>query len=296
LQNEARRKGTARAAAYAGSAPPRAAGAAPAAGNPNNLQETAYHPSSGTAATGTAPSGDWRAASRRHWKKKSAKRWREQAAAALVVKPPRERVADLAGSMILAAVIGTIMSIVAVLLRGDTSIETEQFTWLTLTSVLGTWAVLIPAKLWEGTRGDEALRRVTMLVVGMGVGAAAYGGANLLLVQFNDAPAFHKFVHFDFGSNFYDAQGTPLLLAYVAYFGALFAGLRWWRQADPLRRTRLSVWSVGVCVLGAWVVDWIWQFPQPWGVMVAAIVSTSVQLVSPHVSAQNRVERAAGTE
>ena len=95
----------------------------------------------------------------------------------MVVKPPRERVADLAGSMILTAVIGTIMSVVAVLLRGDTSIETEQFAWLTTTSVLGAWAVLVPAKLWEGTRGDQTLRRVTMLVIGLGVGAAAWGSA-----------------------------------------------------------------------------------------------------------------------
>jgi hypothetical protein len=296
LQHDSRRKGgpagTARAAAaFSPPVRPRGSDVSPAAGQKDNLQATAYHRSSGS-----AESGDWRAASQRHWKRKSAKRWREQAATALVVKPPRERVADLAGSMILAAVIGTIMSIVAVLLRGDTSIETEQFTWLTLTSVLGAWAVLVPAKFWEGTRGDQMLRRVTMLVIGLGVGAAAYGSANLLMVNFNDSPEFHKFVHLDFGSNFYDSSGTPLLPAYLAYFGALFVGLRWWKQADPLRRTRLSVWSVGVCVLGAWVVDWIWKFPQPWGVMVAAIISTSVQLVSPHASAQTRLERPAGTE
>ncbi|MCH7977934.1 MAG: hypothetical protein IH935_03015 [Acidobacteria bacterium] len=58
----------------------------------------------------------------------------------------------------------------------------------------------------------------------------------------------------------------------------------------------MSVWSVGVCVLGAWVVNLIWEFPQPWGVMVAAIVSTSVQLTSPYASAQSRLERSSGTE
>jgi hypothetical protein len=204
--------------------------------------------------------------------------------------------ADLAGSMILAAVIGTIMSVVAVLLRGDSAIENEQYAWLTLTSVLGAWAVLIPAKLWEGTRGDQTLRRVSMLVIGLGAGAAAYLGADLLMVNFNDSPELHSSVKLDFSANFYDANGAPLLPAYLAYFGALFVGIRWWRQADPLRRTRLSVWSVGMCALAAWVVDWIWRFPQPWGVMVAAIISTSVQLASPHVPPHNRLERPADTE
>jgi hypothetical protein len=291
LQQESRRKATGSAVAGYGQESPVRSSSPPsdAAARGDELAATTWQPARGGA------QGNWRAASQRHWKRASGKRWREQAAAALVVKAPRERLADLAGSMILAAVIGTIMSVVAVLLRGDTNIESEQYAWLTLTSVVGAWAVLIPAKLWEGTRGDQTLRRVSMLVIGLGVGAAAYLAADLLMVNFNDSPEMHSEVNLDFGANFYDANGTPLLAAYLAYFGALFIGIRWWRQADPLRRTRLSVWSVGMCALAAWVVDWIWRFPQPWGVMVAAIISTSVQLVSPLVPPHDR-ERPTGTE
>jgi hypothetical protein len=135
-----------------------------------------------------------------------------------------------------------------------------------------------------------------MLVIGLGVGAVAYATGNMLMVSFNDAPELHNFVQFDLGANFYDANGTPLLPAYLAYFGALFAGIRWWKQADPLRSTRLSVWSVGACVMGAWIVDWIWRFPQPWGVMVAAIISTSVQLTSPHFKPHEQREQPASME
>jgi hypothetical protein len=269
-----------------------------------DLDATAYHPSGGagarTAAAAayvpTASQGDWRAASRRHWKKKSRGRWREDATAALVVKPAHERISELVGSMLLAALIGTVMSVVAVLLRGENVIEREQYAWLTMTSVLGAWAVLVPAKLWEGTRGDQTLRRVTMLVIGLGVGAAAYGASHLLLVSFPDSAEMHQFTEVNLSEKFYDASGTPQLGAYLAYFGAMFVAIRWWRQADPLRRTRLSVWSVGLCVLGAWVVDWIWRFPQPWGVMVAAIVSTSVQLVSPLASSEQRQGEVAAKE
>jgi hypothetical protein len=295
LQQDARRKGAPSAAAGYETREPGSQASGPTH-QPSDWQTTAYQAAHEAADAARQAADSARTASKRHWKRRSGKRWREEAAAALVVKPPRERLADLAGSMILAAVIGTIMSVVAVLLRGDSAIENEQYAWLTLTSVLGAWAVLIPAKLWEGTRGDQTLRRVSMLVIGLGAGAAAYLGADLLMVNFNDSPELHSSVKLDFSANFYDANGAPLLPAYLAYFGALFVGIRWWRQADPLRRTRLSVWSVGMCALAAWVVDWIWRFPQPWGVMVAAIISTSVQLASPHVPPHNRLERPADTE
>ena len=81
-------------------------------------------------------------------------------------------------------------------------------------------------------------------------------------------------------TNLYAADGTPLLLAYLAYFGFLFVLLRWWRKADPLRRSRLSVWSTAWCVACAWLLSLFWLFPQPWGIMLAAVISVSVQLAS----------------
>jgi hypothetical protein len=255
---------------------------------PGSLDATTYQP----LAQPTAPPhqggppvarGDWRAASQRHWKRKSLRRRGETALNPLVKRSPRERLADLAGAMLLAAIVGAVMSIVAVLISGNVAVEKNQFAWLALTSVLGVWAVLIPTSLWTGREGDQTLRRVMMLVVGMLVGVAAHLGATLLLVQLNPSADVKDFVQLGLSKNYYDAQGLPQLGAYVIYFGALFAGIRWWRQADPLRRTRLSVWNVGAAVLCAWVVNWIWQFPQPWGLMMAAITSTSVQLAAPQV-------------
>jgi hypothetical protein len=293
LQHESRRQTTgaggspAFAAARRVDRPPSPT-AAPAA--TPDVQATAYRPAGGRDAQ-----SDWRKASQRHWKRRSGKRWREQATAALVLKSPRERLADLAGSMISAAVICAVMSVVVVLLRGG-EIAQEQYAWLTLVSAAGAWGVLIPAKIWEGTSGDQTLRRVGMLVVGLAVGAASYVAADKLMVQFNDSPGFHVVSRPSFGEKFYDVKGHPLLYAYLAYFAALFAGVRWWKQADPLRRTRLSVWNTGLCVLAAYLVDWIWAFPQPWGLMVAAITSISVQLVSPFATQPDRLARPAGQE
>ena len=256
---------------------------------PADIQATAYQPSG----PWPAPT-DWRKASAKHWKK-SSRRWRPKSTPALVVKTPRERLADLAGSMMLSAAIGALMSLVVVLLQGG-GIAKEQYAWLTITSVAATWAVLVPAKFWEGTNGDAVMRRLTMMVLGMAVGGAAYLAATTLIATpdiphagLPNSPRFHINGVGHFSSQFYDANGTPQIYAYLVYFGALFVVFRWWKQADPLRRTRLSVWGTGVCVFMAWLVDAVWAFPQPWGLLVAAITSISVQLSSPYLPDDQRV-------
>ncbi len=108
------------------------------------------------------------------------------------------------------------------------------------------------------------------------------------MVPFGDSPQFHVARGEAIAGKFYDVKGAPLLQAYLAYFGALFVLVRWWKQADPLRSTRLSLWTTGLCVLAAGVVDAVWTFPQPWGLMVAAIISVSVQLVSPFAAPHER--------
>ncbi len=218
-----------------------------------------------------------------------------------MVKPARERLAELAGSLVLAAAIGALMSLVVMLLQGG-GIAKEQYAWLTITSVIGSWAVLVPSKLWEGRPGDAVLRRLVMLVAGLAVGGAAYLAATALIATpdspaaaLPNSPRFHISHASHFSTPFYDVNGTPLASAYLVYFGALFAAFRWWRQADPLRRTRLSVWGTVVCVVVAWLVDALWAFPQPWGLLVAAITSISVQLASPFVSDDQRVAGPAGS-
>ena len=42
--------------------------------------------------------------------------------------------------------------------------------------------------------------------------------------------------------------------AFVTHFALLFALLRWWKPVDPLRRKRLSLWSITVAVGAGWAV------------------------------------------
>lgn len=211
--------------------------------------------------------------------------WQEQAARALVVKSPRERLAELLGSLLLSVTVTAALCVILFLVKSYSgAVPTPaQAAWLLLVSVVGSWAVLIPAKRWEGTRGEPLLRRFLMMVVGLGVGAFAFSLASFLEVGLPPDPEFPAPNHYHLPPNFYGADGTPMGMAYLAAFATLFGVLRWWRQADPLRSARLSIWSVIVTVVVAAVVAGVWHFPQPWLLMVAGVLSVAVQLSSPWV-------------
>ena len=161
--------------------------------------------------------------------------------------------------------------------------------WLFLTSLACVYAILLPAKLWEGTHGEAILRRFVMMVMGLGVGLLAFVLDELLLITW---PRSHIMEMGNYRlPNLYMGDGTPLLPAFLACFGTLFLILKWWRHADPLRHTRLSFWWLIVYVGVASVVASVWHFPQPWLPMIAGIVSVAVQLSSPWVDMRNRSRR-----
>ena len=88
------------------------------------------------------------------------------------------------------------------------------------------------------------LRRFIMMVIGMGVGALAFAAAESLMVSLPPAAGYPKPPDYDLPPSFYALDGRPLMMAHVACFGTLFLLLRWWRQADPLRPARLSLWTL----------------------------------------------------
>ena len=220
------------------------------------------------------------------------RRPREPAQPALVVKPPRERVVELLGSLLVASLVTAAMTVVMVVVGSynDIPARPELCGWLFLTSLGCVFAVLLPSKLWEGTRGEAVLRRFAMMVLGLGIGLFAYGLAETLLVVWPPSK-IPETGQYRLPSSFYAGDGAPLLPAFLACFGSLFLVLRWWRQADPLRYARLSFWWLIVCVGVAAVVASVWHFPQPWLPMIAGIVSVAVQLSSPWADTRNPARR-----
>jgi hypothetical protein len=217
------------------------------------------------------------------------RRWREGSPPV----PPllvsrRERLADLIGSMLLAVVVVSVVSLVVVLYRmggsNSSPVELNQYAWLALSAVAGAWSIMIPSKIWEFRPADAALRRFVMLAIGLGVGLIAYSLYGALLVHlpydFHDQ-SFRKIAAPHFPQNFYGPDGAPSGFAFLAYFGLLWLIPRWWRQAYSRRSTRLSLWSAAVSLFWAAAVNCLSPFPQPWGLMFAVTVSIAVQLASP---------------
>jgi hypothetical protein len=229
------------------------------------------------------------------------RRWRprEKASDVLVLKPPRQRLAELLGSMLGSTLVAVTMCLVMLMLyefhagglTPPVATRPEQFAWLVLVSVAGAWAVLIPSKFWEGARGEPMLRRFILMVAGLGVGMLAFGAAWLLQVDLpydKDIATAHAV---RWPPTFYQ-DGTPLLLAHMACFGTLFLVIRWWRQADLLRTTRMSLFSLAFCVAMAWLVASLWQYPQLWLMMAACAIAASVQLSSPWLHPRRRRQNA----
>jgi hypothetical protein len=192
---------------------------------------------------------------------------------------------ELTGSMFVAAIVAAAASAALMLIEGfryaATGPKPEQFAWLALTGTFGAWAVLAAAKFWEGVRGDALYRRLVMMVVGLGVGLAAWGLAAGLMAELPPASGYPLPPNYKLPPSFYAADGRPLALAFMAVFGTLFFLMRWWRQADPMRKKFISLLSVLLSAAAGGLAAAVWQFPQPWLPMTAAAVSVAVQLSAP---------------
>ncbi len=239
---------------------------------------------------------------RRPWKRRRHA-WRKPMARQLAARPAREKLTELCGSMLTAAVIASVLALLASFFVGG-RFDLTMTLWIALVSMLGSWAIMIPAKFTEGWLEDQAPRRFTQLVLGGLVGVAAWALAGMLLL---DMPLSQQWGVGPGGGLLNDMldwkQGQVLggkwdlsggnaltLPVYAAYFGLLFLSLQWWRQAEFLRTVRVNLWSVFWCALFAWGLQFLWWFPQPLGLLLATSIAFTVQLSSPWLSASRRQE------
>jgi hypothetical protein len=214
------------------------------------------------------------------------------------VATPRQRVAELCGSMIMAAVLAGLFSILltAVVLRNNL---TEIGVCFFLT-VACSWAVLVPSKLWPWRDSDSWSRRGAMLVVGLGVGLLALwldGRPGPLLTMEPPGADSASVERAAVGSGqsggprkgaaIFDVMpynhDLPVAACYLSYFGLAFFILRWWRMADPRRSQRFSLFPVLAAGFWAYVLLMFWPWVMHRGVVALVMTSAIVQLVSPWV-------------
>ena len=212
----------------------------------------------------------------------------------LGMRPSADRVTELVGSLLVGAFACIVLNLLGLALGSgilNSSVEAwANYTWLTLTSVLATWVLLSCGKIWEQDcieGGDGWLRRLVLVGLGLVVGAIAFFSAGsfgldltqLALLDFK-ARQTEQFVF----------SGIPQFPAYLIFFAGMFGILRWWRQMDPVRKTRLSVLNVTLCLIWATIFSHLLNVPLTGNCILAVIVSVSVQLAAPWLHPVSRQE------
>jgi len=200
------------------------------------------------------------------------------------------RAQELVGSMLLSTMVVGVLSILMLVVgsRGyNVSIYSwsPMLAWMFLTSLTGTWMVLILGKVFESRNGDPTLRRFVMLAAGMLLGVVAMALASWLVLEpnylipprivlGNPAMLYHK------------PGGAPGLFASVAYFGLIMYLMRWWKMTDPLRDSRLSMLTTVGCVMAAILIHLV--LPYPRGFLVAATMTMTIQISAPWLSREQQ--------
>ena len=159
----------------------------------------------------------------------------------------------------------------------DSAMNNVHLPWLAIVGTLASWPVLVLGKVWEGRRGEPILRRFLLGLTGLAVGGIAYLLASHLFVPLPELMGNYSNVRSVNSTGIQIPEASTFLL----YFALNFALLRWWRLVDPRRSHRLSLWSLFVACIVAFGISIPLEFPQPWGVIVIAITSLSIQLASP---------------
>jgi hypothetical protein len=224
------------------------------------------------------------------WRNLSAE---QQGRAALRMRTFGDRAGELSGSMLGAAAICAVLTIVMLVLDGlpiDGSVKTVgTAAWLWIVTTAGAWAVLVAGKFTEHSSGEHIRRRFAMLVVGMLLAVIAFSFSQFLIVDTLKVTAA-QIAHYPMWQRgmYSSATGAPLLPAYLGFFGAVFMTVGWWKQSDPLRTSRLAVGRLLTTVLIGVVWAQIWPFPTPFAYFLPVAIAIAVQLSSPWWNKQQR--------
>ncbi len=159
------------------------------------------------------------------------------------------------------------------------------YLWFFLTSMIGSFMLILTSKFWESRPNEPILRRVTFLGLGTLLGAITFFTGNLLKI--NLARPYPLDAEPTLETALVSPliiEGMPVFPAYLIYFTALMGILRWWLQIDPLRSTRLSILSVSLCLVWAVVFSFLLELPILANCITAVVISLAIQLASPWVA------------
>lgn len=199
--------------------------------------------------------------------------------------PLRHRTADVSGAMTYAVPVTALLTAAlwAVMPGMFAGGDVGAAALFGITTLLAAWAVLVPSKLWEGTRVQTHIRRFTLIAVGCLVGAAGFWLHQNLMVDVDYdmwGRGGHAFALFETAGShsLVNGDSQPSLAGYILFFGALFGLRRWWRHTDAFRKKRFRVSTLLLTALAGFVLPMLFAFPHLWGLMWAVAISTVAQV------------------
>src|SRR5262249_21867981 len=144
-------------------------------------------------------------------------------------------------------------------------------------TVVSTWSVLVPAKIWPMGGEDSGSRRALQMLLGLGIGLAALWldyGSEVLPGRFSWAVPSPSAI-----APLGEGLKLPVAAGSLGYFGLAFFAMRWWKLADRYRASRFSLGPV----LGAafWAAVLIGLAPVKEMAVSVVLTAIIVQLVSP---------------
>ena len=236
--------------------------------------------------------------SRRQYAIRRRESWQQQLNQRVTAMPLRDRATELIGSMLVAAAISSLLALLGCAVVSDT-FSLGLYLWIAIVATLGSWAVMVPGKLAEGRVEDQAPLRFGLLIAGAVVGILACSAAQMLDLELPvsqnigvapwDTLTGSSVLSNSAVSQAFRSGQMPLSLpTTTAYFAFLFVLLRWWRQAEYARPDRVSLWSIAACALAAFLMTFVWWFPQPLGVVLAGMIAFTTQLSSPWMPPSKR--------
>lgn len=238
------------------------------------------------------------------WRRRGQASWRHAAYQELQGQPVRQRASSILGSMVIAGIVGPVAAFLACLVLVP-ELHMELYLWMALITSLASWALIVPSQLVEGLMEDHAPLRFFNLMTGAVVGLASWMISDAIYVSL---PAPNDFVGpRPVDTLFYNMFGWDVVkiqaaynsgsvivppTMYIAFFAFLFVAIRWWRLAEWTRPSRVSLWSIAFAGFVGWALTFLWWFPQPTGMLLAAAIAFTVQLSSPWLSPSQRRELA----
>ena len=205
--------------------------------------------------------------------------------------PGGQRAADITTSLSVALAAAALVT-TAVHLATDMLPNPADVAFFGTVTLISAWALIVPAKMWEGRTGDTFVRRLVQGSLGLGVGAVAAILQRFLML--NETPLLHAdgegvFNGGNIGRIHVLESGLPTMTGFMMFFGLLFLVRRWWWQADSYRKSRFRISSSLVTLFLGVVLSAVMPFPEQLGAIWALAISAVVQLSSSWTPQEDRL-------